>query len=174
MLKKLLKPRFGLLYISDYFGSNIFFITVSRSPNLKDILETMWAKITGTKGPEFHNVKDAHLKLKQQLVKQLKPTLVILDDVWDRVSLENLQFEGPGYKTLITTRDSSILPKNPSTEVYQLPLLGQEDALSLFCFWAFGQTSVPCTADANLVKEVCILLWSLYCFIRVGRNQSYF
>ncbi|GLJ19834.1 hypothetical protein SUGI_0359470, partial [Cryptomeria japonica] len=140
--------------IKGYFGNNVFFITVSQSPNLKTILEIMWEKIVGKNKPEFQNAEDAHIQLKQQLLKQLKPTLVILDDVWDRVSLENLLFEGPGYKTLITTRDSSIIPKNLSTQVYQLPLLGHEDALSLFCFWAFGQTSIPCTADANLVEEV--------------------
>ncbi|XP_057840509.2 putative disease resistance protein At5g47280 [Cryptomeria japonica] len=140
--------------IKDYFGNNIIFITVSESPNLKTILETMWEKIVGKQKPEFQNVEDAHIQLQQQLLKQLKPTLVILDDVWNRVGLENLLFEGPGYKTLITTRDSSIIPKDLSTQVYQLPLLGQEDALSLFCFWAFGQTSIPWTADANLVKEV--------------------
>ena len=96
---------------------------------------------------------DAHLDL-----KQLKPTLVILDDVWDRVSLENLLFEGPGYKTLITTRDSFVVPKNPFTQVYQLSLLGQNDALSLFCFWGFREKSIPCTVEANLVKEVFIPL----------------
>ncbi|GLJ19833.1 hypothetical protein SUGI_0359460 [Cryptomeria japonica] len=142
--------------IKGYFGNNIFFITVSQSPNLKTILEIMWEKIVGKNKPEFQNVEDAHIQLQEQLLKQLnlKPTLVILDDVWNRVSLENLLFEGPGYKTLITTRDSSIIPKDLSTRVYQLPLLGQEDALSLFCFWAFGQTSIPWTVDATLVKEV--------------------
>ncbi|XP_059074885.1 probable disease resistance protein At4g33300 [Cryptomeria japonica] len=142
------------LQMKDYFGNNIFLITVSQSPNLKGILEIMWEKIVRKKVPEFENVEDAHIQLQQQLLKQLKPALVILDDVWNRVSLENLLFQGPGYKTLITTRNSSIIPKGLSTQVYQLPLLGHKDALSLFCFWAFGQTSIPCTADANLVKEV--------------------
>ncbi|GLJ19832.1 hypothetical protein SUGI_0359430 [Cryptomeria japonica] len=140
--------------IKGYFGNNICFITVSQSPNLKGILEIMWEKIVGGKKPEFQNVEDAHIQLQQQLSRQSMPTLVILDDVWTRVSLEKLLLEGPGYKTLITTRDSSIIPRNFSVRLYQLPLLDQEDALSLFCFWAFGQTSIPCTADANLVKEV--------------------
>ncbi|KAH9319572.1 hypothetical protein KI387_021341 [Taxus chinensis] len=141
--------------IKGYFGNNVHFITVSESPNLKGILEMMWEKIDGRKSPEFQNVEDAHIQLQQLLIlRQSNPTLVILDDVWSRENLDKLLFERPGYKTLITTRDSSTVPKTPSTRLYQLPLLGREDALSLFCFWAFGQISIPNDADANLVKEV--------------------
>ncbi|XP_059075607.1 putative disease resistance protein At5g47280 [Cryptomeria japonica] len=140
--------------IKCHFGNNVFFFTVSQSPNLKGILESLWEKIVAKKKPDFQNVEDAHRHLEQQLLQVPKPTLVILDDVWSRANLEKLLFEGPGYKTLITTRDSSTIPRNLSTQSYQLPLLGHEDALALFCFWAFGQTSIPCTFDANLVEEV--------------------
>ncbi|KAH9291997.1 hypothetical protein KI387_042811 [Taxus chinensis] len=141
--------------IKGYFGNNVHFITVSESPNLKGILEMMWEKIDGRKSPEFQNVEDAHIQLQQLLIlRQSNPTLVILDDVWSRENLDKLLFERPGYKTLITTRDSSTVPKTPSTRLYQLPLLGREDALSLFCFWAFGHISIPSNVDANLVMEV--------------------
>ena len=63
------------------FQNNIIFITVSQSPNLKGILETMWKKIVRKKKPEFQNVEDAHRQLQQQLLRQDKPTLVVLDDV---------------------------------------------------------------------------------------------
>ncbi|KAH9319576.1 hypothetical protein KI387_021345 [Taxus chinensis] len=139
--------------IKGYFG-NVLFITVSQSPNLKGILEIMWEKIVGRKRPEFQNAEDAHIKLQEQLLRQSKPTLVILDDVWSRADLEKLLFEGTEYKTLISTRDSSTIPRNSSTRLYQLPLLDREDALSLFCFWTFGQTSIPSTADAHLVLQV--------------------
>ncbi|GLJ19892.1 hypothetical protein SUGI_0360450 [Cryptomeria japonica] len=104
--------------------------------------------------PEFQNVEDAHIQLQQRLLKQSKPTLVVLDDVWSRANLEKLLFEAPVYKTLVTTRDGSTIPRKPYTRLYQLPLLNKEDALSLFCLSAFGQTSIPSTADANLVIEV--------------------
>ncbi|KAH9288783.1 hypothetical protein KI387_032900, partial [Taxus chinensis] len=58
------------------------------------------------------------------------------------------------YNTLITTRDSSTVHINPYGRLYQLTLSGEEDALSLFCFYAIGQTSIPTAADANLVNEV--------------------
>uniref|UniRef100_A0A0C9S3P9 TSA: Wollemia nobilis Ref_Wollemi_Transcript_28542_3059 transcribed RNA sequence n=1 Tax=Wollemia nobilis TaxID=56998 RepID=A0A0C9S3P9_9CONI len=140
--------------IKGDFGSRVFFFVVSQSPNLKGILETMWEKIVGTRNPEFQNVEDAHRQLQDQIQKQSKPTLVILDDVWSRATLEKLLFEGPGYKTVVTTRDSSTLPQNLSSRLYQLPLLGEDDALALFCFWAFGEKTIPSSVDANLVKEV--------------------
>uniref|UniRef100_A0A0D6QS12 NB-ARC domain-containing protein n=1 Tax=Araucaria cunninghamii TaxID=56994 RepID=A0A0D6QS12_ARACU len=140
--------------IKGHFGNRVFFFTVSQSPDLKGILETSWEKIVGSKRPEFQNVEDAHRQLQEQILRQPRPTLVILDDVWSRANLEKLIFQGPGYKTLVTTRDSSTIPKDSSTRLYQLPLLGEDDALSLFCFWAFGQTSIPSTADASLVKKV--------------------
>jgi len=140
--------------IKDVFQNNIIFITVSESPNLKVILETMWEKIVRRKRPEFQNVEEAHRQLQQQLLRQAKPTLVVLDDVWSRANLENLLFDGIGYKTLVTTRDRSIIPKTTSTQLYELPLLNDTDALSLFCFWAFGQRSIPSTADEHLVKQV--------------------
>eukprot|EP01018_Ginkgo_biloba_P008453 Gb_07066 [translate_table: standard] len=140
--------------IKGFFGNNVVFITVSQSPNLKGILETMWDKIIGKKKPEFQNAEDAHRQLQQQLQRQSKPTLVMLDDIWSRANLAKLLFEREGYKTLVTTRDCSTIPKNQFTQLYQLPLLGEADALSLFCFWAFGQTSIPNTEDENLVKQV--------------------
>uniref|UniRef100_A0A0C9QPM7 TSA: Wollemia nobilis Ref_Wollemi_Transcript_14554_2441 transcribed RNA sequence n=1 Tax=Wollemia nobilis TaxID=56998 RepID=A0A0C9QPM7_9CONI len=140
--------------IKGHFENRVFFFTVSQSPDLKGILETMWEKIVGSKRPQFQNAEDAHRQLQEQILRQSRPTLVILDDVWSRANLEKLIFEARGYKTVVTTRDSSIIPKDSSARLYQLPLLGEDDALSLFCFWAFGQTSIPSTADASLVKKV--------------------
>lgn len=139
------------------FQNNIIFITVSQSPNLKGILETMWKKIVRKKKPEFQNVEDAHRQLQQQLLRQAKRTLVVLDDVWSRENLENLLFKGEGYKTLVTTRDCSTVPTTTSTRLYELPLLDDANALPLFCFWAFGQKSIPSNADEQLVKQVCLL-----------------
>lgn len=143
--------------MSGAFGNNIIFITVSQSPSLKGILETMWEKIVRRKKPEFQNVEDAHRQLQQQLLRQAKRTLVVLDDVWSRENLENLLFKGEGYKTLVTTRDCSTVPTTTSTRLYELPLLDDANALPLFCFWAFGQKSIPSNADEQLVKQVCLL-----------------
>uniref|UniRef100_A0A0D6QXE6 NB-ARC domain-containing protein n=1 Tax=Araucaria cunninghamii TaxID=56994 RepID=A0A0D6QXE6_ARACU len=140
--------------VKGFFGNNVFFFTVSQSPNLKVVLQTMWENFIDKKKPEFQNAEDAHIQLQQELLMQSMPILVVLDDVWSRAALDILLFEGPGYKTLVTTRDSSTIPKNPSTRLYQLPLLEPDDALSLFCFWAFGQTTIPNGAQESLVKQV--------------------
>eukprot|EP00253_Pinus_taeda_P020070 PITA_20070 len=140
--------------IKEFFRNNIIFLTVSQSPNLKGILETLWEKITHGKNPKFQNVEEAHRQLQQLIQRKDKPTLVVLDDVWSRVHLEKLLFEGKGHKTLVTTRDRSTIPREVSTQIYELPLLDDADALSLFCLWAFGQRSIPSTADEHLVKQV--------------------
>eukprot|EP00253_Pinus_taeda_P021724 PITA_21724 len=140
--------------IKGAFQNNIIFITVSQSPNLKEILETIWEKIVPRKKPDFQNIEDAHRQLQQQLLRRAKRTLVVLDDVWSMAILEKLLFEAEGYKTLVTTRDRSIIRTTTSTRLYDLPLLDDADALPLFCFWAFGQKSIPSNADEQVVKQV--------------------
>ena len=154
LLYRLKFPCNHSLCMPGVFQSNIIFLTVSQSPNLKGILETMWEKLVHRKKPEFQNVEDAH---RQLLQRQAKPTLVVLDDVWSRANLEKLLFEVEGYKTLVTTRDHSIIPKTKFSQLYELPLLDAVEALSLFCFWAFGHRSIPSTANEQLVKQVYVL-----------------
>ncbi|XP_059074890.1 probable disease resistance protein At4g33300 [Cryptomeria japonica] len=127
--------------------------SVSQSLDLKGILETVWKKIAGRKRPEL-DVENVHIELQQLILSRSKPILIILDDVCSINSLEKLLFEGSGCKTLITTRDKSIIITNPSTQLYQLPFLGAKDALSLFCFWATRQTSISSDKDANIMQEV--------------------
>ena len=83
----------------------------------------MWENIVHEKNPKFQNVEDAHRQLQQQIKRKSKPTLVVLDDVWSRSDLENLLFEGEGYKTLVTNRDCSTIPKEIFTRPYEIPLL---------------------------------------------------
>ena len=67
----------------------------------------------------------------------------------------------------VKTRDCSTIPKTTSTQLYEFSLLDDVEALSLFYFWAFGQSSIPSIADAHLVKQVYLLQnWnSLYMYI---------
>ena len=63
----------------------------------------------------------------RQLLRQGKPTLVVvvvLNDVWSKPSLENLLFEGEGYKIFVTTRSQS----------YESPSVEDADALPLFAY----------------------------------------
>ncbi|KAH9301383.1 hypothetical protein KI387_012966, partial [Taxus chinensis] len=137
--------------IKGYFKDRIIFITVSQSPNLKGIIERMWDKIVRSRRPDFLGVEDARMQFQQGL-RQSKsgPTLVVLDDVWKKDHLEKLLFKAEGYKTVITTRNS-IVTTNCQ---YDLQLLSEADALSLFCFWAFKQETIPEAQDEDLVKQV--------------------
>eukprot|EP00253_Pinus_taeda_P017312 PITA_17312 len=143
------------LQVKDFFQNNIVFITVSQSPNVKALLETMWDKIIGAGRPDFQSIEDAHNQLQKNLsLKGNRRTLVVLDDVWSRSNAEQLLFDAKGYKTVITTRQDYSIPRTNSSHVYHIPMLQRAHALSLFCFWAFGQPSVPETEDEYLVKQV--------------------
>eukprot|EP01018_Ginkgo_biloba_P002523 Gb_38650 [translate_table: standard] len=138
--------------VQEFFKGKIIFETVSQSPNLKGLLERMWDKIVREPRPDFHNVEDARIQLQRRLRQmEPQPILVVLDDVWSKKDLEKLLFKAEGCKTLITTRFNSLVR---STYQYDLQLLREADALSLFCFWTFGQSFIPETADVNLVKQV--------------------
>jgi len=138
------------------FQKSIIFIPVKRSnPNVKGLLETMWDKIIGAKRPDFQSIEDAHDQLQKKLrLRPYRPTLVVLDDVWSTSNLEQLLFEAKGYKTIITTRQDSTIRITDSTRLYNIPLLEDANALSLFCSWAFGQNSIPTIEKEDLVKQV--------------------
>lgn len=136
----------------DHFSGGILFETVSQSPNLENLKFKLWEKITG------NIVRGAYDEIPQwQIVLQPRlkaPVLVVLDDVWTPSELEELIFKVPGCKTLVVSRF-----KFPTifTDTYEMELLGEEEALSLFCSSAFDQQSIPPTADKKLVKQVLSL-----------------
>lgn len=80
-------------------------------------------------------------------------TLVVLDDVWSLPVLERLILKIPGCKTLVVSRFSFPTVLN---DIYEVELLREKDALSLFCHSAFGQKSMPPAANPNLVKQVML------------------
>jgi len=77
-------------------------------------------------------------------------TLIVLDDVWTLSVVEQLVCRIPGCKFLVVSRTKfqTVLLS------YEVELLSEEDALSLFCHHAFGQKSIPLAANQNLVNQV--------------------
>lgn len=123
-----------------------------------EILDTLGDRVIGSDRPRFRSIEDARNQL-QNKINQIaesthQPTLVVLDDVWSKSNLETLLFTAEGYKTIITTRYNSTIPDINGTQLYSMPELKEADALSLFCFWAFSQTSIPATAKEDLVRQV--------------------
>ncbi|VAI27928.1 unnamed protein product [Triticum turgidum subsp. durum] len=135
--------------IQGYFNNRVFFETVSQSANLETIKMKLWEQISSNIVLGAYNqIPEWQLKLGP---RDRGPVLVILDDVWSLSQLEELVFKFPGCKTLVVSR-----LKFPTlvTRTYEMKLLGEEEALSVFCSAAFGQESVPQTADKKLVKQV--------------------
>ncbi|KAA8547231.1 hypothetical protein F0562_003905 [Nyssa sinensis] len=133
------------------FRDNIFFVTVSETPNLKVIIQKVFQH-KGYMVPEFQNDDDAINQL-ESLLKQIgtDPVLLVLDDVWSGSEslIQNFMFKVPKYKILVTSR--FVFPRFDST--YKLELLNDKDAMALFRNSAFlqdGSSSVP----DDLVNEI--------------------
>ncbi|KAL5206682.1 hypothetical protein ABZP36_034891 [Zizania latifolia] len=135
--------------VRAYFSDRVFFETVSQSANLDAIKMKLWEQISGNIVLGAYNqIPEWQLKLGP---RDRGPVLVILDDVWSLSQLEALIFKFPGCKTLVVSRF-----KFPSlvTRTYEMELLNEEAAFSVFCRAAFDQESVPQTADKKLVRQV--------------------
>ncbi|KAJ4781187.1 Disease resistance protein ADR1 [Rhynchospora pubera] len=137
------------LEIRAFFKDRIFFETVSQSPNLETLKLNLWEKVTGyTVMGTYNQIPEWQLHLVQ---REKVPVLVVLDDIWDSSQIEDLTLRIPGCVILVVSRS-----KFPSLilDTYEMELLEEEAALSLFCQVAFEQDSIPATADKKLVKQV--------------------
>eukprot|EP00250_Pteridium_aquilinum_P011187 c19891_g1_i2 orf=318-3593(-) len=140
--------------VRDIFEDRIHFFTISQSPDMMELISTIWETVVEETVPVFQNEEDACMQLKGKLLNMpSNPRLLVLDDVWSKATLENLSFEAKCCKMLITTRQASTLETHRS-QTYTLGLLSEENAQRLFCYCAFGQDSIPSWAEETLVKEV--------------------
>ncbi|XP_057815986.1 probable disease resistance protein At4g33300 isoform X2 [Cryptomeria japonica] len=153
-----------------YFGNKIIFQKVSQSPDIQNILESIWVGITGELEPNFQSIQDGRRRLNEWLSsKEPQNILVVLDDVWPEDSnLQYLLFEAKGYKTVVTARHTF----RWLDDTYDLPLLREKDALSLFCYEAFGQKSIPDRGyNKTLVKQVAAKCQGLpLALVVIGRS----
>lgn len=148
-----------LFFFSDYFNNRIFFETVSQSPNLESLKMKLWEQISGNMVVGAYNqIPEWQFKLGPV---ERGPILVVLDDVWSLSELEELIFKLPGCKTLVISRF-----KFPTVihYTYEMEMLGEDEALSLFCRAAFEEQSIPPTADKKLVKQVPTTIFSFFFF----------
>ncbi len=77
--------------------------------------------------------------------------LVVLDDVWSYSVLEQLVSRVPGCKTLVVSR---FMFPTIVKATYDIELLKEDEAMTLFSLSAFCQESVPPDANETLVKQV--------------------
>lgn len=143
-------PMVTFWIFAGFFKERILFLTVSQSPNVERLRTRIWGFIMGNQCLNANYV--APQWLPQFECKSESRNLVVLDDVWSLSVLEQLVCRIPGCKFLVVSREKFAI----CNATYEVELLSEEDALSLFCHHAFGQKSIPLAANENLVKQVMV------------------
>ncbi|XP_060672819.1 protein DA1-related 5 [Ziziphus jujuba] len=156
-------------HVREKFKSNIFFVTVSKTPPSLILVVQELYKYKMNMVPLLQNEADAAKRLKQFL-KRLKsrPILMVLDDVWPEAEslIKKFVFKIRDYKILITSRYE--LPK--FAPPYHLSPLNDEDAMTLFrhsACWEDGEPGIPdyivkkvYGQSAISTKHICIFFLS--------------
>ncbi|KAG6730913.1 hypothetical protein I3842_01G104100 [Carya illinoinensis] len=141
--------------IKGTYKDNIFFVPVSKTPDLKVIIQRIFSH-RGEQKLEFQSDEDAIIQLHHMLrneVNENKSILLILDDVWSGSEslLEKLSFGLPNYKILVTSRTA--FPRFRFT--YKLKPLNDDDAMELFLHSAGLQDgSSSYIPDGEMVKKI--------------------
>ncbi|WCJ35361.1 Disease resistance protein (CC-NBS-LRR class) family [Euphorbia peplus] len=137
--------------VRSHFQDRILFLTVSQSPNVEQLRAEIRGFVSGCKG-EGVGVNDPtpywNLNFERKIGARM---LVVLDDVWSLSVLEQLIFRVAGCKTLVISRFRFPTVLNYA---YEVELLREDEAISLFCLSAFGQKVIPLGADTNLIKQI--------------------
>ncbi|XP_061341829.1 probable disease resistance protein At5g66900 [Gastrolobium bilobum] len=136
--------------IKGKFGENIFFVTVSETPNLKTIVQTLFEHC-GCRVPQFQSDEDAinRLGLLLRLVAK-NPTLLVLDDVSSETLVDKFIFQLSDYKILVTSRFAFQRFGTPC----QLDPLRHDHAVSLFHHFVQRKGHSSYMPDENLVNEI--------------------
>ncbi|PWA38073.1 hypothetical protein CTI12_AA584590 [Artemisia annua] len=106
------------------------------------ISKAVFQAVTG-ENKDFANLDLLHVALKEKLSR--KKLLIVLDDVWNEdhdawESLKSPFVDGaPGSKIIVTTRKTSVASVMNSFEPYNLEVLSNETALSLFARCALDE-----------------------------------
>ncbi|XVF59487.1 hypothetical protein PTKIN_Ptkin07bG0279800 [Pterospermum kingtungense] len=137
--------------VKGKFRDNMFYITVSKAPNMEVILQKL-LQLKDNTMPEFQGEEDALNHLEQNLGQMAtSPILLILDDVWSGSEsfVDKLKFSLPDYKILVTSR--FVLPRFDFT--YCLKPLNDDDTMTLFHPFAFLQNESPYIPD-DIVNQI--------------------
>ena len=141
---------------------NIFFVNVSKNPNLKVIVQRLFSH-KSDELLEFLSDEDAINQL-EHLFNQIGPTpiLLILDDVWpgSESLIEKFRFDIPDYKIMVTSRTA--FPRFNSK--YNLELLDHEHAMSLFHHHsAYLQDESSYIPEEYIEKVFCLYIYIYIC-----------
>ncbi|CAI9775604.1 unnamed protein product [Fraxinus pennsylvanica] len=138
--------------IKGIYGNNIFFQTISKTPNLQRMVQKVFQSNKNQYVPIFQSDEDAMYQLEQFFMRQIGPApiLLVLEDMWSGSEsvIEQFLLPIPGYKILVTSR--FVFPRFEWT--YKLNMLNHQDAMTLFLHYAFKDGI--CTVQKHLVEEV--------------------
>ncbi|RDY12879.1 putative disease resistance protein, partial [Mucuna pruriens] len=138
--------------VKGKFGENILFITFSKSPKLKSIVERLFEHC-GYQVPAFQSDEDAVNSLRL-LLRQIgrSSMLLVLDDVWpgSEALVEKFKVQIPDYKILVTSR---VAFRRFGTQCILKPLV-HEDATTLFRHCALLKESSSSIPDKELIEKV--------------------
>lgn len=138
------------------FKQNILFVTFSKTPKFKIIVERLFDHC-GYPVPEFQSDEDAVNRLGLLLKKvEGSPILLVLDDVWpgSEILIEKFQFQISDYKILVTSR---VAFPGLGTTCTLKPLV-HEDAITLFRHYALLEKSSSNIPDDD-VEKVLVLTY---------------
>ncbi|RDX86373.1 putative disease resistance protein, partial [Mucuna pruriens] len=151
---------------------NIFFVTFSKTPKLKSIVERLF-EYFGYQVPEFESDEDAVNQLELLLRKfEGSPMLLVLDDVWpgSEALVEKFKFHISDYKILVTSRVAFPIFGTPCV----LKPLVHEDAMTLFRHYALLDSNSLNTPHQDIVQKVVRNCKGLPLAIKViGRSLSH-
>ncbi|KAJ9558475.1 hypothetical protein OSB04_013089 [Centaurea solstitialis] len=120
--------------VKDHFELRAW-VCVSEEFDVFNISKVIFQAVVGT-NQEFANLDLLHVALKEKLSN--KKFLIVLDDVWNEnyMDLDQLQTPfvagAPGSKIIVTTRKTNVASVMNSSQSYNLDVLSEEKALSLF------------------------------------------
>ncbi|KAJ4828382.1 hypothetical protein Tsubulata_017840, partial [Turnera subulata] len=140
--------------VKGKFKDKIFFVTVSKTPNLMLIVGTVFQHMN-RKLPEIQKVTEEALNQLQRLFEEMEPDpiLLVLDDVWpgseSESFLDRLEFGTKNYKILVTSRYEFGFGST-----YKLQTLNPIDAMKLFRQSAFLPNENPDDRDPEIVKRL--------------------
>ncbi|XP_022718520.1 probable disease resistance protein At5g63020 [Durio zibethinus] len=152
--------------------------TVTQTLDVKGIQDQI-ADLLGLRFEEQSMVGRA-LRLQERLKKE-KKILVVLDDIWARLDLEEVGIpfgnEHEGCKILLTSRDLNILSRGMDTQKnFAVGLLNEEEAWDLFKKMA-GDCVESCDLQATAIevaKKCAGLPIAIATVARALRNKSLF
>ncbi|KAB5547768.1 hypothetical protein DKX38_011174 [Salix brachista] len=139
--------------IKGKFKDNIFFVTVSKKPNLKVIVQNLFLRKGHPHAPEFQSDDDAVNQLEQLLkLTRPNPILLVLDDVWPESEslIDKLKFQIPDYKILVTS--TCVFTRFPST--CRLKRLNEVDAKDLFTSSAILPDQSSYNPDNSILDKI--------------------